>query len=200
MNAMRFDAATSRRIESSYATPDVVEQRRAIIGALSLRPGERVLDRLLRASHPQAGGFKHNYQSVRVVDRLEKRYDDPGLNLTFNSAGDLVQSGNTTFGYANNKTGHRILQGVVKFPVRIKCATLSWNSRLVMGTTAAMHAALVARPTMPGFPSRAATPEERSTWRSAANARLEAALKVLDAAMVQTAQVCFNLSTRQRHA
>ena len=41
--------------------------------------------------------------------------NDPGLNLTFNSAGDLVQSGNTTFGYANNKTGHRILQGVVKF-------------------------------------------------------------------------------------
>src|SRR2546430_17246860 len=44
MTAMRFDAATSRRVESSYATPDVVEQRRAIIGALSLRPGERVLD------------------------------------------------------------------------------------------------------------------------------------------------------------
>jgi dGTPase len=44
--------------------------------------GERVLDRLLRDSHPGAGGFKHNYQSVRVVDRLEKRYDEPGLNLT----------------------------------------------------------------------------------------------------------------------
>ena len=44
--------------------------------------GERILDRLLRESHPQAGGFKHNYQSVRVVDRLEKRYDEPGLNLT----------------------------------------------------------------------------------------------------------------------
>ncbi len=44
--------------------------------------GERVLDRLLRESHPGAGGFKHNYQSVRVVDRLEKRYDEPGLNLT----------------------------------------------------------------------------------------------------------------------
>ena len=52
--------------------------------------GERVLDRLLRASHPQAGGFKHNYQSVRVVDRLEKRYDEPGLNLTHDVArGDL---------------------------------------------------------------------------------------------------------------
>jgi dGTPase len=44
--------------------------------------GERVLDRLLRDSHPEAGGFKHNYQSVRVVDRLEKRYEEPGLNLT----------------------------------------------------------------------------------------------------------------------
>jgi dGTPase len=44
--------------------------------------GEKVLDRLLRGSHPEAGGFKHNYQSVRVVDRLERRYDEPGLNLT----------------------------------------------------------------------------------------------------------------------
>src|SRR5689334_17305265 len=44
--------------------------------------GERVLDKLLRDAHPQAGGFKHNYQSVRVVDRLEKRYEEPGLNLT----------------------------------------------------------------------------------------------------------------------
>ena len=44
--------------------------------------GEYVLDRLLRDSHPEAGGFKHNFQSVRVVDRLEKRYEDPGLNLT----------------------------------------------------------------------------------------------------------------------
>ncbi|HTR03229.1 MAG TPA: dNTP triphosphohydrolase, partial [Thermoanaerobaculia bacterium] len=44
--------------------------------------GESVLDRLLRESHPQAGGFKHNFQSVRVLDRLEKRYEEPGLNLT----------------------------------------------------------------------------------------------------------------------
>ena len=44
--------------------------------------GERVLDRLLRESHAGAGGFKHNYQSVRVVDRLEKRYEEPGLDLT----------------------------------------------------------------------------------------------------------------------
>src|SRR5262245_20245906 len=44
--------------------------------------GEYVLDRLLRESHPDAGGFKHNFQSVRVLDLLEKRYEEPGLNLT----------------------------------------------------------------------------------------------------------------------
>jgi len=44
--------------------------------------GETVLDSLLRESHPDAGRFKHNYQSVRVVDRLERRYEEPGLNLT----------------------------------------------------------------------------------------------------------------------
>jgi dGTPase len=54
--------------------------------------GEKVLNRILsggEASVPveprvaaKAGAFKHNYQSVRVVDVLEKRYDHPGLNLT----------------------------------------------------------------------------------------------------------------------
>ena len=44
--------------------------------------GENVLDDLLAKSHPEAGRFKHNYQSVRVVDRLERRYAEPGLNLT----------------------------------------------------------------------------------------------------------------------
>jgi len=44
--------------------------------------GEYVLDELLRESHREAGGFKHNFQSVRVVDRLERRYEEPGLNLT----------------------------------------------------------------------------------------------------------------------
>ncbi len=30
----------------------------------------------------EVGTFKHNYQSMRVVDLLEQRYDHPGLNLT----------------------------------------------------------------------------------------------------------------------
>lgn len=39
-----FDEENARRLEAVYSTPDVVEQRRAIRAALSLQPGERVLD------------------------------------------------------------------------------------------------------------------------------------------------------------
>ena len=41
---LQFDEEASRRVEASYTTPDVVEQRRQVIAALALRPGERVLD------------------------------------------------------------------------------------------------------------------------------------------------------------
>ncbi|MEO6326337.1 MAG: dGTP triphosphohydrolase [Thermoanaerobaculia bacterium] len=54
--------------------------------------GEKALNRILTGGEPSvsiepkvaalAGAFKHNYQSVRVVDLLEKRYVHPGLNLT----------------------------------------------------------------------------------------------------------------------
>jgi trehalose synthase-fused probable maltokinase len=48
--------------------------------------------------------------------------------------------------------------------------------------TATLHAALASRPDAPGFPFRAARPEERSAWRAAAEDRLEAAQEALDAA------------------
>lgn len=41
---LRFDEAQARRIDEIYATADVVAQRRAVLEALALRPGERVLD------------------------------------------------------------------------------------------------------------------------------------------------------------
>jgi dGTPase len=54
--------------------------------------GEKTLARILAAEEPscplpprvvrEAGTFKHNYQSLRVVDLLERRYDEPGLNLS----------------------------------------------------------------------------------------------------------------------
>ena len=52
--------------------------------------GESVLDDILQGRDDldgaivarSYGGFKHNYQSVRIVDRLEQKYDFHGLNLT----------------------------------------------------------------------------------------------------------------------
>jgi arsenite methyltransferase len=41
---LQFDAEASRRVEATYLTPDVVEQRQAVLGALGLGPGERVID------------------------------------------------------------------------------------------------------------------------------------------------------------
>ncbi len=42
--SLQFDQETSRRVEAIYSTPDVVAQREAVLRALELRPGERVLD------------------------------------------------------------------------------------------------------------------------------------------------------------
>ncbi len=54
--------------------------------------GEKTLDEILRGANPlvplppevtaAVGTFKHNYQSLRVVDLLERRYAHPGLDLT----------------------------------------------------------------------------------------------------------------------
>ena len=54
--------------------------------------GESVLDEILCGGHDEVrlpadvvadvGRFKHNYQSLRVVDLFERRYADPGLNLS----------------------------------------------------------------------------------------------------------------------
>ncbi len=54
--------------------------------------GESVLDEILCGENPEVvlppavvagvGRFKHNYQSLRVVDLFERRYAQPGINLT----------------------------------------------------------------------------------------------------------------------
>ena len=41
---MDFDERTSRQVERTYMTPDIVEQRRLTVEALDLQPGEDVLD------------------------------------------------------------------------------------------------------------------------------------------------------------
>jgi SAM-dependent methyltransferase len=44
MGALQFDDDMSRRIEATYTTPDVVEQRRQVLELLALQRGETVLD------------------------------------------------------------------------------------------------------------------------------------------------------------
>ncbi len=50
--------------------------------------GTATLDGIDATVLASSGGFRPNYQSLRVVDRLEQRYDHPGLNLT-----DAVREG-----------------------------------------------------------------------------------------------------------
>ncbi len=46
--------------------------------------GQDELNACMRELAPEAGGFEHNLQSLRVVDELEERYADfNGLNLCF---------------------------------------------------------------------------------------------------------------------
>lgn len=50
--------------------------------------GERVLDGLME----NYGGFEHNAQSLRIVERLEERYPDfPGLNLSWEVREGIVK-------------------------------------------------------------------------------------------------------------
>lgn len=41
---LQFGEAAARRVETAYLTPDVVDQRRQVLAALDLQPGESVLD------------------------------------------------------------------------------------------------------------------------------------------------------------
>ncbi len=50
--------------------------------------GEAMLDSLMK----EHGGFEHNQQSRRVVERIERKYKDfPGLNLTYETRDGLIK-------------------------------------------------------------------------------------------------------------
>ena len=54
--------------------------------------GQDALNECLRAADPDSGGFEHNLQSLRVVDRLEERYPDfDGLNLSFETREGILK-------------------------------------------------------------------------------------------------------------
>jgi dGTPase len=54
--------------------------------------GQDALNACLRGADPECGGFEHNLQSLRVVDRLEERYADfDGLNLCFETREGILK-------------------------------------------------------------------------------------------------------------
>lgn len=54
--------------------------------------GQDTLDDVLKRRDPMSLGFEHNFQSLRVVDRLEERYPDfDGLNLTFETREGILK-------------------------------------------------------------------------------------------------------------
>jgi dGTPase len=61
--------------------------------------GERVLDELTRS----VGGFEHNAQGLRLVERLESRYPHfPGLNLTWEVLDSISQHSRHSLGTLGN--------------------------------------------------------------------------------------------------
>ena len=68
--------------------------------------GQDALNKCMK-SH---GGFEHNYQSLRVVDKLEKRYVNfSGLNLTFESREGIIKHCSKKNASSLGKVGERFL-------------------------------------------------------------------------------------------
>jgi len=54
--------------------------------------GQEALNACMQQWAPDAGGFEHNYQSLRVVDKLEERYAQfNGLNLCFETREGILK-------------------------------------------------------------------------------------------------------------
>ncbi|HHI03251.1 MAG TPA: deoxyguanosinetriphosphate triphosphohydrolase [candidate division Zixibacteria bacterium] len=89
-------AQISRTIARALGLNEDLSEAIACVHDLGHTPfghsGEDVLDELMR----EFGGFNHNRQSLRVVDVLERRYENyPGLNLTYEVREGIVKHEST---------------------------------------------------------------------------------------------------------
>ncbi len=70
--------------------------------------GQDALNACLR----EYGGFEHNLQSLRVVERLERRYPDfPGLNLTFETREGILKHCPSELAWDLGRLGERFIEG-----------------------------------------------------------------------------------------
>lgn len=72
--------------------------------------GQDELNACLRELAPQAGGFEHNLQSLRVVDELEERYAEfNGLNLCFETREGILKHCSRQHARLLGQVGERFL-------------------------------------------------------------------------------------------
>jgi dGTPase len=72
--------------------------------------GQDALNACMRELTPEAGGFEHNLQSLRVVDELEERYAAfNGLNLCFETREGILKHCSLTHARRLGKIGERFL-------------------------------------------------------------------------------------------
>ncbi|AHV92382.1 deoxyguanosinetriphosphate triphosphohydrolase [Bordetella holmesii] len=72
--------------------------------------GQDELNACMRELAPQAGGFEHNLQSLRVVDELEERYADfNGLNLCFETREGILKHCSVAHARQLGAVGQRFL-------------------------------------------------------------------------------------------
>ena len=70
--------------------------------------GQEALDRCMK----EYGGFEHNIQSLRVIDKLEHKYADfPGLNLTFETREGVLKRCPKELAKTLGPLGERFLKG-----------------------------------------------------------------------------------------
>lgn len=71
--------------------------------------GQEALNACMRAH----GGFEHNLQSLRVVDKLEQKYAEfEGLNLTFEAREGILKHCSRKHAEALGEVGRRFLEGL----------------------------------------------------------------------------------------
>jgi len=73
--------------------------------------GQDALNNCMRDLTPNAGGFEHNLQSLRIVDTLEERYASfDGLNLCFETREGILKHCSLTQARQLGDVGQRFLQ------------------------------------------------------------------------------------------
>lgn len=72
--------------------------------------GQDELNACMRELSPEAGGFEHNLQSLRVVDELEERYAEfKGLNLCFETREGILKHCSVSHARQLGEVGQRFL-------------------------------------------------------------------------------------------